>query len=278
VIDELNVQGLTSCYDPGSCVFLHPLIESLLSVYLPVPDGVPADEFYACLECFEAMIDKAAWADGSGFAADVQERVVEPAVHARALLDVWPGITRMYTTISPHEMLEDPLFITNPDLPGVDNRNFASRLLDCDGNRDYTLPDGRAVHVAAGEGWPSFQANMPWAERVQQMAPKGQPQPLVDNSVKIDDLLTAWMQNPDPASTTGAPSCDTSSPTTGGTTGATGGEATGGTSGGTSGTSEGPPEQGGGDMSGCACRSGQGGWGSLALLGLLGLRRRARSR
>ena len=134
VIDTLMAQGLVYCdeFSEPRCTFVHALIEGLLTTHLPAPDGVAADEFYACLSCYEDMIDVATWAEGAAFAAAMEERVVAPGLHARDLLVEFPTLTRMYTTISPAEMTADPFFWANSALPDVDLRNaIATRRVLC---------------------------------------------------------------------------------------------------------------------------------------------------
>ncbi|HRI11111.1 MAG TPA: DUF2330 domain-containing protein, partial [Nannocystaceae bacterium] len=148
VTNTLVAQGLMTCndYEPA-CYFNHPLLEGLVSTYLPVPNGVTPYDFYTCLSCYEAMIDATLWGDGSAFAADLTSRIVDPGARALKLLQSKPYVTRMYTTISPHEMMADPVFFENPDLPEVPAFRQAQKLRRCDGHAEYTLPDGREVFV-----------------------------------------------------------------------------------------------------------------------------------
>lgn len=282
VIDELNSQGLTDCYDSFFCQFNHPLLEGLLATYLPPPMGVTPAEFYSALADYAGQIDVMAWGDGGGFAKDMLTRVVLPAEHAKTLLDTWPYLSRLYTTISPAEMTEDPFFMFNPQLPDVANLQIASQYVRCDGYSTVTLPDGREVNLSPNSSWPTFQTEMPWEEDVEQMPPMGMPQPLVDNTALINALLAEWNKQhkpPPPPTTTG-------DPTTGGPTG---GEPTGGTDSATGAASASASGDPGGDSSpaiwggtegGCGCASDpRPGSGLVALLGLLALlpRRRARA-
>lgn len=269
VVDELNKQGLMDCYDSFFCQFNHPLVEGLLAVYLPVPMGIAPEDFYSSLQSYEAMIDPVAWGDGGGFAKDLLTRVLMPAEHAKTLFETWPYLSRLYTTISPNEMTEDPLFLFNPQLPDVASQRIANRYIRCDGYSTVTLPDGREVNLEPGSQWPDFQTEMPWEEDVDQMPPMGMPQPLVDNTPLIDKLLAEWNAQhapPPPPTTTGEP-----------TTGATSG---------VSSSSDGdtydstPMVWGGDGGSSCGCSSDPrpGLSGLLALLGLVALRPRRRAR
>jgi MYXO-CTERM domain-containing protein len=204
VIDLLEGQGnLVSCYEGFEdyyygevvpiCDYAHPLIEGLLNEFLPVPESVAAADFYGCLSCFESLIDLNAWS-GPMFAQALQERVIDPGAHAIELLDAWPYLTRMYTTISPGEMTEAPFFHQNPDLDDVDNVRQGSQEQLCTGHSTVTLPDGRVVKIPMGQGWPDFEGEMPWEEEVQTISISGAPMTLVDNTEIIDQKLAAWNQ------------------------------------------------------------------------------------
>ena len=202
VIDALTSQGLVTCYGGGEsdtggdgtqCQYEHALLRGLLTTYLPVPDGIDEIDFYGCLTCYEDQIDLAAWDDGSGFAADMQARIVDPGAHAADLLSTFPVLTRMYTTISPAEMTEDPFFWANPDLPMVDLTNaIASRRVLCNGDALWTLPDEREVYVPNDGPWPDFSAEMPYVEEIAEMPPAGAPLTLVDNRSLIAEELAAY--------------------------------------------------------------------------------------
>lgn len=206
VIGELESQGLLSCFDngggfgsdssggggdPTACQYNHELLRGLLQQYIPVPDGVEEVDFYGCLSCYEGLIDAQAW-DGAAFAMALGERIIDPGQHAVQILDSWPYLTRMYTTISPAEMTTDPFFHINPDLDDVDLTNeIATRRLLCDGGNLWTLPNGDEVYVPGG-GWPAFDGEMPWEEEIAEIASAGAPLVLVDRSAEIDVQLAEY--------------------------------------------------------------------------------------
>ncbi|MEZ4454166.1 MAG: DUF2330 domain-containing protein [Nannocystaceae bacterium] len=260
VAAELQNQGLLYCEDYGEvyCNYNHPLLLGLLLEHLPPPDGISPDEFYYCLSCYEGMIDLLQWGDGSGFANAFTDRIYNPGERALGLLQSKPYVTRMYTTISPHEMLEDPVFFENADLPPVDNTRIAQRYIRCDGHAEYTLPDGRWVFIPNNGPWPDFPGEMPWEEETQQMAMAGPPQVLNSNTALIDQLLAEWNAQAAP-SATGGTETGSGSPTE---------------------TSDASATSGGqsGDDGGCGCTSDPGGGAlaSLALFGLVGLAGRRR--
>ena len=195
IMDILAAQELYYCIeDFGSCITRHPLIEGLLMSYVPVPAGVDPFEFYSCVSCFEAQLDLDAW-DAASFAADFESRIVAPGKRAATTISEQRYVTRLYTTISDHEMNEDPLFIQNPDLGEVSNIRNATRRLNCDGSAWMTLPDGTEVYMPSAGTWPDiYPDEMPWTMRVARGTPQGAMQAIVDNSDRIAELLARWNQ------------------------------------------------------------------------------------
>jgi hypothetical protein len=189
------------------------LILPLLRTYVPVPAGVNEGAFYECLKCYASKVDRMAWGDGSAFGRDLEERVIVPGRHAADLIAQYAYLTRMFTTISPAEMTEDPTFEERDGLPDVVATQTGTQRTRCDNKTGIILPDGREVGLAPVTNpsspsammanWPTFSAEMPWAERVEDLttaAAKGSaasdggapPLVLVDNKEKIDALLKAW--------------------------------------------------------------------------------------
>ncbi len=257
----LTNQGLLFCdFDFGNgCTFTHPLLEGLLGQFITPPNGVPAPEYYADQASY-AEVDTTGW-DGAMFGALFTDRIVEPGRHAEQLVLKHPYLTRMYTIISPAEMTEDPMFQGNASLPEVPAiQNGVLRTL-CNGDRVFTLPDGREVYLPAGSNWPALPDEpgglagaMPSSEIIEAVPPSGAPMRLTDNREKIDLVLADWnAQN----------GWDGAGPTDG--------------SGGSGGSEDGGPGQTD-DDGGCGCTSDRSPVGSYALAGvvLLGLARRRR--
>lgn len=273
VVGILEDQGLVACAEGGTCNFGHELISSVLHEFIPVPEGVDEADFYACLSCYAGAIDEEAW-DAAAFMAAYDERIVAPLDHARDLVETWPYLTRLYTRISPNEMITDPMFTENPDLDDVANRNGAERQQECCGNT-MRLPGGRMVTLQGG-GWPDFGDTMPWAERVEEFTSAGgAPIVLSDEAATIDQVLAEWNEDwvcNDPGATgsgTGMPGNDsTTDPGGGGMSDDSGVPPT---------STAGQDDEGA--TAGCACnskpRGGVGGWMlMLAGFGLGALRRR----
>jgi hypothetical protein len=197
VIDELTSQNLFFCdFDFGNgCAATHPLVQPLLDQYLPVPAGVEANTFYQCVSCYEDELVPGAW-DGPAFALALEQRVIEPGKHANQLLDDNPYLSRLYTTISPGEMTEDPLFHENRELPDVTATLVGTQRVLCNGDSVYILPDGREIYLPAGSPWPDFDGEPAWSmpsdEEVQEVMAAGAPVVLANNTQAIDDALAAY--------------------------------------------------------------------------------------
>jgi len=189
VIDVLEGMNLMRCDEEG-CEWYHELASSLVHEFLPVPEGVAEADFYACLSCYAGLIDLQAW-DTDAFAAAFSERIVAPLQHGADLLATWPYVTRLYTTISPHEMTVDPMFAENPGLPDVASRNGAERERYCCGDA-MQLPGGRRVWMPGGV-WPTWDQEMPWAERIEEFSKGGgAPIVLADHAALIDAIVDQW--------------------------------------------------------------------------------------
>ncbi|MCA9692616.1 MAG: DUF2330 domain-containing protein, partial [Myxococcales bacterium] len=166
VVDTLSQQGIMECFG-GFCSYFHPLVSGLLGEFLPVPDGLAADDFYSCLTCYEGLIDQDVW-DAQLFANAYQARIIDPGQRAVDLLNAWPYLTRMYTTISPGEMTVDPFFHENPQLPDVSASRTSQRTFLCSGDSVVRLPDNREIFIPQGQGWPAFIDELPYEEDIEE--------------------------------------------------------------------------------------------------------------
>lgn len=193
VVDKLDqmlkAQGLLSCAD-NVCAWLHPLMSGIIDDYLAVPDGVTFDAFWTCPSCYADQLDTSSW-DGSLFAAALDERVVQPGRHASTILAENPYLTRLYTTMSPHEMLEDPMFWENPGLPDVDRDSGSVRVGNCAGADWIRFDDGRELALSDNFSYPVLD-ELPFAERVERVPMSGAPMVKLDNSALIEQVLEDW--------------------------------------------------------------------------------------
>lgn len=246
-----------------------PQLRILLREYIPAPvdwEWGENDFWWFYFEHPE-LIDTPAW-NGPEFAAGLDERVIEPAMHAADLIDAWPYLTRLHTTMSAHEMTLDPTFHANADLPEIARIRQASAFVHDDfAWTTYDVPlevnaNGDSISIGTlcvedDGNWPySSLEQMPRALRIEQVPEMGPAQVLTDNKETILAALATHNE--------GSP-CGPEVADDGGT-GDTG----------TSGESGGPGADGGGDAaSSCACSTAPGHGGPLALglslLGLLGL-------
>ncbi|MCR9160685.1 MAG: DUF2330 domain-containing protein [Nannocystaceae bacterium] len=285
VVDVLENQDLMTCFEDGgfgtstggsggdACQYNHPLLRGLLQKWLPVPEGVDEVSFYGCLSCYQDQIDMDAW-DSAGFAADFEARIVAPGARANEILEAFPHLTRMYTTMSPGEMTEDPFFYQNPDLPEVDlTSQIATQTQSCGAEVVWTLPDGREVY-SPDSTFPDFPDEMPWEEEVAEMMQQGAPIVLINQTETINAQLSMHncQYNYPSAEECGNPGGDTDG-FPGGTDSDSAGESGGGTDSGSAGQDTQLDDDGG-----CNCSTSNEPGGPMALalglFGLLGLRRR----
>ncbi|EDM76915.1 hypothetical protein PPSIR1_37539 [Plesiocystis pacifica SIR-1] len=192
----LGQQGLASCNyatrNGEACEFFHPQVRPLLEKYLPAPVGVEPLEYWDDLGGYEEFIDMEAWNTSPGFAAEFEERISMPAEHAIDMLDDASYLTRLFTLLSPHEMLEDPLFHEVTDLGTVDNNITATRVFSCDESPDYfEFTDGRTLALEDSINYPTLEG-MPLAERIELVPMMGPPQVQTDNGAIIDDFVDEW--------------------------------------------------------------------------------------
>jgi hypothetical protein len=194
VTTELAAEGLLSCYSPtsaadaGVCTENNPLILPILHEFLPPPQGVRDEAYYACIGCYQQ--DASAF-DSQKLADALRDRIFDPARHAAAILTRWPYLTRLYTTISPPEMNLDPLFEARKDAPGVAPPGVATWRKTMTSASGFTLPNGQMVALD-NSLWPAFTSAMPWAAKIDRY-PAGQAAVVVtDNSATISTELGKW--------------------------------------------------------------------------------------
>ena len=187
VVVNLDGQGLLSC--AGSCEFFHPQVRPLLERYLPAPEGLDPEQYWSDIDNHLEDIDYEAWTAGLGFAAEFEQRISGPATHALDMLEDATYLTRLFTLLSPHEMIEDPLFHETDSLPPVDNTLSATRVFDCGEGPDYfELGEGRTVAVDAFGQYPQLEG-MPAAARIERVPAVGPAQIELDNTGVIDDVV-----------------------------------------------------------------------------------------
>jgi MYXO-CTERM domain-containing protein len=172
----------------------HPLIQVLLFEFIPPPPDFADDPtaFWNNIEEYADEIDLSAW-DDVAFAAALAERIIDPGMHAADLLEIWPKLTRLSTSISPHEMTVDPVFHTNSTLPDVDRADVTTtEQVQCGGDRiyrvshlDYADDLEHPVCVPENAAYPGW-VDMPYSIRSEQVPLVGWPQIVNDNSEAIE--------------------------------------------------------------------------------------------
>lgn len=194
----LMAQGILTCPASGECTSPYPVLKVLLQQFLPVPGGTTEASFYQCPSCIEKAVG--ATYDAESFSTQYEKQVLQPSRRAADALR-FPYLTRLFTTISPAEMTEDPEFRRHRGLPDVDSTGLrATPVRACQGRRLMRLPSGREVLTSGTAttsfgstppptSWPAFGDDMPWAERIEDFSGDGPPVVLVDNGASIDAAI-----------------------------------------------------------------------------------------
>lgn len=192
----------------GQVFALPPLTRSLVLAQLPMPAGLASqtneDGWLRGLRFFLGEFRTQnprlfeGWTpafDPSALAAQLEEKVVRPALEAGALFRAHPKMTRLYTTLSPQDMTRDPVFSFNPSLPDVSRDHTAQLRVDCGlfGNQSnspatLTTEQGWTMHLANTSS-PLPTAVGPSALRIETLFEEGGPQVLTDNMPKISEKL-----------------------------------------------------------------------------------------
>jgi MYXO-CTERM domain-containing protein len=178
VTNELQSQGF----------FNQPMLVSIMRQYLPVPDGLEENDFWNNLDYYADQIDLDAW-DGPAFAAALETLIVAPGKNAVDILQTRPLLTRMYTTISPQEMTEDPLFFFREGLDEVPMVHPFARESDCDERGKWTA-EGHEFCETTYDDYPTI-ADLPWAARIERIPATGAPQVTSDNAEAIGVAVDA---------------------------------------------------------------------------------------
>jgi len=175
---------------------------NLLLSYMPPPEGVDAQSFYNCVGCYETG---GMTVDYEGFAAALDEFLVQPAINAEKLFTEHSTVSRMTSSLSPLEMTIDPMFVQNSTMADVSNVHEATLIMDCRGNRSWydarrrvVLEDGRVILLpsqeyfdGAGESSADFLAESTDVNAlvIEQTSADGEPVLLTDNREAADANL-----------------------------------------------------------------------------------------
>lgn len=152
------------------------LMQELIRTHIPKPDPSELPEscktdnqFYAnwnLAECLKYMPE--GWTfDPGAFVADISERIVEPLIEAQAMFDSHGYMTRVFTTMDGDEMIRDPMFSFNAELPDVSNVHSVVARATCSPEAGW-IAEKIELEFEAGE-------KLTWEGEFQQCAAVEQP-------------------------------------------------------------------------------------------------------
>ncbi len=167
---------------------------AFLKRFVPKPKSqaaMPDDQFFQSIESYGEEFDaEQISVDAAAGAAALEEQVVKPLGDIKAMLEKHPYLTSLYTTMSPDEMTQDPMFVFNGQLPAVANAHVAQGLRRCEKDQ---MPWTAPVFITLGNGI-SFWARdtvdgevgkpiaMPAALRIEQLKAAGAASLIQDNA------------------------------------------------------------------------------------------------
>jgi hypothetical protein len=160
-------------------------------------EGVSYDDFRTCPSCYS---DRATFAPTALFAA-IDADVIEPLRGVQTLIDRAPYATRLYSTLSAAEMVVDPVFRFNPDLPELSNVHQAERVIECDPSVyefeapwRIDFPQGTTIRGTADSVgiWPDAVSEQPANFRVLTLSTTGEGAVIADNAEVITADLSAY--------------------------------------------------------------------------------------
>ena len=183
---------------------LPPLLKSLVLAQLPFPASLSPetteDEFLRRLQFYlgeyraqhpEKFVGYQTSFDPSALAAQIKEKIVDPALSAGALFRQHTRLTRLYTTLSPEDMNRDPVFSFNPSLADVSRDHTAQLRIDCGLGGDISTSPAT---LTTEQGWSFSLPNRstapdvskgPGALRVETLGEEGSPLVILDNGKNI---------------------------------------------------------------------------------------------
>ncbi|MBL8917103.1 MAG: DUF2330 domain-containing protein [Archangium sp.] len=116
--------------NPYGASSLPSTVKAILAAYIPPPQDVNLDTFYANYAFYKATAPAPNY-QPQQMAQELWERVVTPSINAAQLFETHSTLTRLYSTISPADMNRDPAFSFNPSLPPVSNLHQATMRITC---------------------------------------------------------------------------------------------------------------------------------------------------
>jgi len=166
-----------------------PVVRVLLT-QIPVPDqltaqGVTPSQFFSNFGAYNLSNYPGYMTtfDAPSLARKLFAEFVTPVREANALFTEFPLLTRLYTTLSPEDMTEDPVFSFNPDLPEVQRTRTATFTAGCGPGQLETAQGWQFENVSSGAGPSTLDS--PAALRVEVLSEEGQPTVVTDNQEAI---------------------------------------------------------------------------------------------
>ncbi len=159
--------------------------------------GLSDDEFISCPNCYirEGAISLA---QIQAFLAEVDSEVIPPMRELRGMFTGGRYVTRLYTTMSPHEMTVDPVFDFNADLEDYSNLHVATRVIECSPRyRQFEAPwrvelTGGDVVRGVGNTWPlTTSDDFPATSVVRRIGNAGEGAIISDNRDAIEGAIAA---------------------------------------------------------------------------------------
>jgi hypothetical protein len=122
-------------FSQGSATLLAILREFVPMPQSAIDDGVSESAFYSWPTEYQAYYDQIEF-DALAATDAVDERIVTPLQSAQDMVDGYPYLTRLFTTLSPDEMTRDPIFKLNSEIGDVSNVHVAKGTAVCDPNNN----------------------------------------------------------------------------------------------------------------------------------------------
>ena len=218
-----NVGALATVSDPIAYVeqalgpfALNGQFTTIVSRYIPLPQaladsGVTLAQYYQQLRFYLGQdrmqfpnkykdIETAlSMFDPTALTAELRSKIVDPTLDAGTLFNVFPYLTRMYTTLSPEDMNSDPVFSYNPGLADYNNVHEATLTYHCSGffsqqrYSDATLdtPSGFRLNFSVDDANANNYApvDAPYSQQIQVLRETGSEEIIVDNTASIRGAL-----------------------------------------------------------------------------------------
>jgi MYXO-CTERM domain-containing protein len=163
-VDPANLERLRTIEDPAelleTVLFRSGLngnggdadLQRIVRSVITTNEGLDVNQVLGCPRCYS---DRNGEGEGAEFSVDVdrliasiEEQINEPRGRIAGVFDENPYLTRLYSTMSAHEMTVDPTFGYNQDLEDQANRRTAIRRVRCFmGNPDF---DNAVIETPSG--------------------------------------------------------------------------------------------------------------------------------